>query len=50
MTKRRWLASAITRSADATPALPWMRGNRRRPAALAVPATPARKTAAQAAK
>ncbi len=41
--KRRWLASAIVASADpaAIPALPFRRGQRRRPAAVQGPRNPA---------
>jgi len=35
MTKTpRWLKSVIATSTDATPALPWARGNRRKPESL----------------
>lgn len=38
--ERRWLKSVIAASLDAQPALPWQRGNRRRPAALKPAAAP----------
>ncbi len=34
MTKRRWLKSIIATSQEAQPALPFQRGNRRKPAAF----------------
>ncbi|WP_158623179.1 hypothetical protein [Pseudorhodobacter sp. E13] len=34
MTKRRWLKSVIATSLEAQPALPFQRGNRRKPAAF----------------
>lgn len=37
-TQRRWLRSVIVASAEPLPTLPWMRGQRRKPAAIA-PAT-----------
>lgn len=32
--ERRWLKSVLAASLDAQPALPWQRGNRRRPAGV----------------
>ena len=34
-TERRWLKSVLAAAAQPTPAMPWERGNRRRPAAMA---------------
>jgi hypothetical protein len=34
MTKRRWLKSIIATSQDAVPAMPFQRGNRRKPSTL----------------
>lgn len=34
MTKRRWLKSIIATSQQAQPAMPFQRGNRRKPASL----------------
>ena len=33
-TERRWLRSVIAASAEPLPAFPWMRGQRKRPAAV----------------
>ena len=33
-TERRWLRSVIATSAEPLPSFPWMRGQRKRPAAL----------------
>ncbi|EKD60354.1 MAG: hypothetical protein ACD_54C00798G0003 [uncultured bacterium] len=46
--ERRWLKSAIAASAEAQVAMPWARGQRRRPEAMK-PVTPA-KSRAQAAR
>jgi hypothetical protein len=35
-TERRWLKSVLAAAAQPQPAMPWERGNRRRPAAFAV--------------
>lgn len=40
MTKRRWLKSVIAASQEATPAMPFQRGNRRKPEAFKTPAAP----------
>lgn len=39
-TERRWLRSVIAASAEPLPAFPWMRGQRRRPAATAEATAP----------
>lgn len=39
-TERRWLRSVIAASAEPLPAFPWMRGQRRRPAAAAETVVP----------
>ncbi len=40
MTKRRWLKSVIATSQEVQPALPFQRGNRRKPAAVKSAASP----------
>ncbi|MFN3643764.1 MAG: hypothetical protein ACK4TB_12690 [Gemmobacter sp.] len=39
-TERRWIKSAIAAAAQPQPAMPWTRGNRRKPAGLTAPAAP----------
>lgn len=40
-THRRWLKSVLVTSTETLPALPWQRGNRHRPAAVAKTPRPA---------
>ena len=40
MTKRRWLKSIITASQEQQPAMPFQRGNRRKPEAFKTAAAP----------
>jgi len=40
MTKRRWLKSIITASQEQQPAMPFQRGNRRKPAAFKTTTAP----------
>lgn len=43
-TERRWLRSVIAASAEPLPVFPWMRGQRKRPAAVIGDTTPGQTT------
>lgn len=46
--ERRWLKSVLAASVEVQPALPWQRGNRRKPESLKVVIAPKRELAVAA--